>query len=264
VSSSALSSDNGLIFHWEAPRPRQLAIAGFLFASIVGHAFCFYMFQIIYPPAVALLPPPAHVTVIASNTEEGRTLLRWIEAEDPALASITQRPPDAKTVLLPALQHVPSYLNTQPSLKKLPPLISDLRVPSSQPSAPVPLARARKAPAMLTVPTTVTFSSELADLGAPQEPGVKWSASTREPPQSAEFHVAVTDRGLLRYCFLERSSGDAALDEQAQKYLALCRFTGSARENSATEKQLIWAMATFEWGNDVTLPPSSSSEAPAP
>jgi hypothetical protein len=116
---------------------------------------------------------------------------------------------------------------------------------------------------MLAAPTTVTFSSELADLGAPQEPGVKWSASTREPPQSAEFRVAVTDRGLLRYCFLERSSGDAALDEQAQKYLALCRFTGSARENSATTKQLIWAMATFEWGNDLTLPLSPSSEAPA-
>ena len=264
MSSSALSSDNGLIFHWEAPRRRQLAIAGFLAASILGHAFCFYMFQIIYPPAVALVPPPARLTVIDSNTEEGRTLLRWIEAEDPALASITQRPPDAKNVPLPALQHVPSYLNTQPSLKKLPPLISDLRVPSSQPPAPVPLARARKAPATLAVPTTVTFSSELAEPRCAAKTRMKWSASTREPPQSAEFRVAVTDRGLLRYCFLESSSGDAALDEQAQKYLALCRFTGSAGENSAAKQDLIWAIATVEWGNDVTLPPSSSPEAPAP
>jgi hypothetical protein len=259
-----LSSDNGLIFHWEAPRRRQLAIAGFLVASIVGHAFCFYMFQVIYPPAVALLPPPARVTVIASNTEEGRTLLRWIEAEDPALASITQRPPNAKEVPLPALQHVPSYLNTQSSLKKLPPLISDLRVPSSQPPAPVPFPRERKVPTLLAVPTTVTFSSELADLGKPQRPAVQWRASTREPPQNAEFRVAVTNSGVLRYCFLESSSGDASLDEQAQKYLALCRFTGGARETSAAKQDLIWTIATVEWGNDVTLPPSSGPEALAP
>lgn len=264
MSSSALSSDNGLIFHWEAPRRRQLAVAGFLVASIVGHAFCFYMFQIIYPPAVALLPPPARITVIASNTEEGRTLLRWIEAEDPALASSTQRPPDAKEVPLPALRHVPSYLNTPPSLKRLPPAIPDLRVPSSQPPAPVPIARSRKVPATMAVPTAVTFSSELDDFGAPQKPEIKWSASTREPPQSAEFRVAVTDRGFLRYCFLERSSGDAVLDEQVQKYLALCRFTRSASEKSAAKQDLIWAIATVDWGNDVTLPPSSSSEAPPP
>jgi hypothetical protein len=258
VSSSALPLDNGLIFHWEAPRHRRVIIAGFLIASIVGHAFCFYMFQIIYPPAVALLPPPARVAVIAANTEEGRTLLRWIEAEDPALASITQRPLDAKDVPLPALQHVPSYLSTQPSLKKLPPLISDLRVPSSQPPAPAPLARTRPDAAMPVAPTIITFSSELAAFEPPQKPSVKWSASTREPPQSAEFFVAVTDRGLLGYCFLESSSGDAALDEQAQKYLARCRFAAGAREN------LIWAIATVEWGNDVMLPPSSITERPAP
>ena len=54
------------------------------------HALCFYAFQIIYPPAVALLPPPGRVTVIAPNTQEERVLLRWLEAEDPALASTTQ------------------------------------------------------------------------------------------------------------------------------------------------------------------------------
>lgn len=264
MNSPALTSDNGLIFQWEAPRRSQLAVAGFVVASIVGHAFCFYMFQIVYPPAVALLPPPARVIVIASNTDEGRTLLRWIEAEDPALASITQRPPDAKPVAPPALQHVPSYLNNQPSLKKLPPLISDLRVPSSQAPGPVPLARTRKASATPIVPTTVTFSSEVSELGESQAPSTKWSASTREPPQSAEFRVAITDNGILRYCLLENSSGDAALDEQAQRYLARFRFAGNAGKNSSREQDLIWAIATVEWGNDVALPPSSIPETRTP
>jgi hypothetical protein len=264
VNASALASNGGLIFHWEPPRRRQLAIAGFLVASIIGHAFCFYIFQIIYPPTVSLLPPPARIHVIAPNSEEGRTLLRWIEAEDPALASITQRPPDAKGVALPKLEHLPSYLSTQPALKELPPEIPDLRVPSSQPPAPAPIARTRKVPATFAVRTSVTFSSELAALGAWQRPEMKWSASTHEPPQSAQFRVAVTNRGLLRYCFLESSSGDTALDEQAKKYLALCRFTGSARSDFTAEDRLIWAIATIEWGNDVAFPSSSISEAPAP
>ena len=50
---------------------------------------CFYAFQIIYPPAVALLPPPGRVTMIAPNTHEERVLLQWLEAEDPAIASTT-------------------------------------------------------------------------------------------------------------------------------------------------------------------------------
>ncbi len=264
MNDSALASNSGLIFEWEAPQTRRLAIAGFLAASIAGHAFCFYMFQIIYPPAVDLLPPPAHITVITSNTDEGRTLLRWIEAEDPALASITQRPPEAKTAALPVLQHVPSYLNPEFALKKLPPVIPDLGVPSSQPPAPVPMPLARTAPETLSIRTSVTFSSELAILGAPQEPQIKWSASTREPPQSAEFRVAVTDGGLLRYCFLESSSGDAALDEQAQEFLAHCRFAKKAGEESTAQDHLTWAIATIEWGNDIARPPSLPAETPAP
>ena len=122
-----------LLFNWEPPRRRKAAITAFLLASLIAHALCFYIFQIVYPPTVSLLPPPARVSLIAPNSEEGRTLLQWIGAEDPALAFATQRPVEARLRALPALRHIPSYLTFEPALKVAPPLFVDLRVPSSQP-----------------------------------------------------------------------------------------------------------------------------------
>ena len=81
----------------------------------MAHAICFYLFQIVYPTSLALLPPPARVTFISPNSEEGRTLLRWIDAEDPAVAFTTQMPPGAKLGALPKTDHLPSYFTVKPS-----------------------------------------------------------------------------------------------------------------------------------------------------
>ena len=122
-----------LLFSWEPPRRRQIAISTFLALSLIAHALCFYVFQIIYPTTVSLLPPPARVSVISSDSEEGRTLLRWIDAEDPALAFTTQRPPEARLRALPKVEHIPSYLAVELALKQVPLPVVDLHIPSSQP-----------------------------------------------------------------------------------------------------------------------------------
>src|SRR2546422_11724103 len=110
----AQSAAEPLIFSWDSLRGEKVAITVFLAISLVAHALCFYVFQIIYPPTVALLPPPARVSLITPDSEEGQTLLRWIEAEDPALTFATHRPPEARLRALPKIGHVPSYLATEP------------------------------------------------------------------------------------------------------------------------------------------------------
>src|ERR1051326_8632982 len=136
----SLAASDSLIFNWESPRRRRsLALAGFLFVSFFAHAAGFYVFQIVYPPTLALLRPPARVNLITSASEQGRSLLQWIEAEDPALISTTRRPPDARPYVLPKIEHLPSYTAVEPALKEPPPLQVDLRVPSSQPPKPVPM-----------------------------------------------------------------------------------------------------------------------------
>jgi outer membrane biosynthesis protein TonB len=256
------TAETPLIFNWDAPSSRQLTILAFIAASLVLHALCFYLFQIVYRPAIVLLPPPARVNLITSSSEEGRTLLRWIEAEDPALASATLRPPEARGRALPKLQHVPSYLSEEPQLREPPPLVVDLRPPSPQPPGPVPMQHRQVRPKATAVTTAIAFSEELRDFGAAEFPATKFSAATNEQPESIRFRIAVGRRGEVRYCFPVNSSGDAALDEQARKYLALTRFAPGSPARDQTDQALIWGIATIEWGNDVAHPPATSTSAP--
>src|SRR6266480_8166432 len=144
-----------LLFNWGAPRRRNLALIGFLTASFAAHAACFYLFQIVYPPTVSLAPAPQRVNLISANSEQGATLLRWIDAEDPALASTTRKAPDARRYLLGKIQHIPSYFASEPALKEAPPLTVDLRIPSAQPPGPVPAPLRARAKPIGVVPTQV-------------------------------------------------------------------------------------------------------------
>jgi hypothetical protein len=238
-----------LLFNWDAPRRRNLAITGFLLASIAAHLACFYLFQIVYPPTVSLTPAPERVNLISANSEQGETLLRWIDAEDPALATTTRRPSEARRYLLGKIEHIPSYSSIQPMLQAAPPMNVDLRIPSAQTVGPVrTISRVAPRPAGV-VATRVTFSRELEAFGQPNFAVAKFQRSGTEPPQNAQFRIAVDSQGVVRHCFPLNLSGDPALDEQARKHLALCRFPG--RSTSANADDLVWGIATIEWGNDV-------------
>ena len=250
------------VFDWTPPRNRNVSLISFIAGSTVLHALCFYVFQIVYPPTVALLPPPARVNIITAATEEGRVLLRWIEAEDPALSSTTQLPPETAAVELPKPAHVPSYVNRQPPLKEPPPYAPDLRVPSPQPPGPVPMTRSSPATEPAVVATALTFEAEL---GAPQLPRLQFTTSSKEPPQATRFRVAIDEHGVVRHCFVETSSGDAALDTQARSYILSARFPAIENEKSKIENALLWTTALVEWGNDLSGPalaPSPASPKP--
>jgi len=252
-----------LLFSWEPPRRRKVAITAFLALSLGGHALCFYIFQIVYPPTVALLPPPARVSLITPASEEGRTLLRWIDAEDPALAFTTQRPPEARLRALPRVEHVPSYLAVEPVLKEVPPLIVDLRIPSYQPPGAVPFVH-RKAPqAFGPITASVSFSQELEAFGTPMWPDPSFATSNGETPEPIRFRVAVSGLGEIRYCFRLNSSGDPALDEQARRYLTRCRFSQNPKSAGTVDQFLTWGIATIQWDRDVVTRPRPTPTEPA-
>src|ERR1043165_2553041 len=163
-----MNATNDLVFGWKRPGRGKWTLSGFLLASLALHAFGFYLFQIVYPPAVALLPPPGRVSLIAPNSDEGRQLLRWIEAEDPALASTTQVPAESRSLVMPTIQHAPSYLSRQPALKDLPPGPPPVSIPSARPPAPVERPSTSATPVVAAVPTIVRFAPEFDSLRAPQ------------------------------------------------------------------------------------------------
>jgi len=254
ISESAVEA---FIFSWDSPRRQKLTITIFLALSLIAHAFCFYIFQIVYPPTIALLPPPARVTLITAASEEGRTLLRWIDAEDPALVFTTYRPQEIKLRALPKAEHVPSYSTIEPTLKNIPPLKRDLRIPSCQPPGAVQFVQQKSAHAISVAKTSISFSNELEIFGAAILPAPSFAASNDETPETIGFRVGVSELGEIRYCFPINSSGDPALDEQACLYVVRCRFPRSIANAGKADSFLTWGIATVLWGTDIARPQSA-------
>jgi hypothetical protein len=196
---------------------------------------------------VALLPPQANVGVISPATEDGRALLRWAEAEDPALTLTTMRPPDSKTFALPKVQHVPSYASWTPRLRDIPPPAPDASIPSFAAPAPVVLPRVATTSPSAPRKTSVFISDELEKFGALRVPDSAFTTSAIEAPDNVRFRIAVDMRGVIRFCFIVNSSGDLALDEQARRLLVQSRFEKAA----AGENVDTWGVATIQWGSDV-------------
>jgi len=257
------STAEPLLFGWDSPRQQKAVLATFLVLSLVAHALCFYVFQIVYPTPVPLLPPPARVTFIAPDSEEGRTLLRWIDAEDPALAFTTHPAPGARLRALPRAEHVPSYSALQPILKDIPPLKHDLRIPSCQPPGAVQSLSRKTASALVSSRTVIFFSKELDQFGAPSLPASSFVASNEEAPETIRFRVAVNEIGEIRYCFPINSSGDPALDEQARLHVVRSRFAPSTAAGKAGSS-LVWGVAAIQWGSDVTRPRQAPTTSVTP
>ena len=243
-----------LLFSWDPPRRRKTTLAAFLVLSLMAHALCFYVFQIVYPTPVALLPPPARVTFIAPDSEEGRTLLRWIDAEDPAVAFTTHPAPGAKLAALPKTNHLPSYSTVEPTLKELPPLKPDLRIPSSRPPSAVHSVARKSASARGIARTYISFSKEFDQFGTPSVPQSGLAMSTGETSDTLRFRVAVNNLGEIRYCFPINSSGDAMLDEQARLQIVRSRFGPTGQTDTNRGSSLVWGTATIQWGSNVTRP----------
>ena len=263
-SAATETAADPLLFSWDSPRQRRTMLAALLVLSLMAHALCFYVFQIVYPTPVALLPPPGRVTFIPSDSEEGRTLLRWIDAEDPAVAFTTHPPPGARLAALPKTEHLPSYSAVEPILKELPPLKPDLRIPSSQPPGAVHSITRTTASARGTLRTYISFSKELDEFGTPTVPKSGFLTSNRETPETLRFRVAVNDLGEIRYCFPINSSGDPALDEQARLQIVRSRLSPKRRTDTKPGSSLVWGMATIQWGSDVARPQKAPAATVTP
>lgn len=265
MNAPAVPEEPVLLFEWAPPTGEKFLISVFLVGSIALHALAFYLFRIIYPPAISVLPPPARVNLIAANSEDGRTLLRWIESEDPALASATVRPADTRARTLPKLGHIPSYMVQEPKLKEAPPIELVPDTPSAFPPGPAPVTRPSPEPAWPKLPTRISLSDELEAFGQTTLPAPQFAGSTGEPPENVQFRIAVNKQGEIRYCFRMNSSGDSSLDEQARQWLIRSRFAAESdtgKETGSSTTDLTWGVATVQWGNDVGEPARNSAPSP--
>jgi TonB family protein len=237
VTTKMSQQEACFIFDWRRSRwdyrlPLLIAL------SLFGHIFCFYIFHVIYPTTTALLPPSAQVTVLDPNNPQDRSLLDWVEMNNPANVSAPRFDPGLVAQLTP--QYKPIFSSLSVELKPF-----DFSRPRDQgiPSifSPEALLPMRSRP--VQTPPTKMFSSRLeiastlqarAPVSLPALPG----AVTLSEPTS--LFIGVNPDGAVDFVFLRQSSGIGQLDEKAEEFIRTVKFKPEPRRD--------WGVITLHWG----------------
>jgi len=222
--------------------------------SFLAHAGTFFLFQVVYPQRVTIPQPAPRVSLLTPSSPENVALLRWIEAEDPALVA------NDNPLVPPGLVDVhyrPSFASPHTAPLGAPAEQAEgVRFPRAvdqlspvQSSSPGP-ETATKPPA--TVATSVTFSGSLTGRPIVKNPPVTFTYHASAPAENTTAFIGVADSGEVRFTVLELSSGDPSLDEVALAHLRQIAF---APANSP----LTWGFVTYTWGTDAYAAAASKS-----
>ncbi len=241
---TAQSGTGGLTFDWLLRDRISRHLLKFLFFSLLLHALGFYVFQVVYPSNVSIAPPPAVLHLLTPSSPENRALLEWIAAEDPALVATPQGALPAQLLDFP---YKPSFTETH----SLPRVFVENPAPVAFPPAKDILSfvqgATRPAPkkqgALPAPQTRVQFSGDLSGRTPVGNPPVRLASKSGATLEPASFLLAVTPDGGVPFVFLQKSSGDKALDREAEAHLARLKF-------APAEGEAAWGTATFFWGND--------------
>ena len=254
----ATAPEPGLSFAW-FDRER---FPWFLFICVVlsfaAHAGSFLIFQVIYPQRATLPPPPPQVQLLSSDLPEFPAIWQRVQADDPSLVASTF---SATPVTLFDVPYRPSFTTLRTAPRSVP---EEVAAPVQFPAVKNPLAIIRSAeatpsaptPAPIALSTRVTFSPTLAGRPLQHAPTFAPETTGTAPVEPSRFLIGVTDRGEVRFVFLQQSSGNPALDAEASR--ALTATTFAQEKNPVT-----WSHATIQWGDEVfAAGPKSAAQPP--
>ncbi|HWB61762.1 MAG TPA: hypothetical protein VG733_19925 [Chthoniobacteraceae bacterium] len=236
-----------LKFHWPQRPQVSLALIGFIFLSVLAHGLAFYILQVVDPPAFRVPPPPVQVNLLTASTPENQAVLQWVDLNDPSIFAQTHEIVPGGIYEL-TYERSPAYITAAPKTPleeqpavQFPPAEDTMAVIGSTEEAP-PTRPAQ----LLSLPTDLTFSAELAGRKIVKRPPMQFSTAVegREP---ASFMVGVGPEGKVLYTFflgIETDEQAKAIDRQAAGYLESIEFAKAPGNNIA------WGIATYYWGDD--------------
>lgn len=223
-----------------------------VFGSVLAHAGTFFLFQVVYPLKVTIPQPAPHVSLLTPSSPENIALLRWIEAEDPALvANDTPAVPPG----LVDVRYRPSFASPRTAPLGAP-IESDpaVRFPRAKDwLSPTGSPNALPAPPVIIRPkgTSVAYFGSLGGRSLSKNPPVTVTSHVSAPVEPTTLLVGVDGQGEVRFSLVERSSGDPKLDELAAAHLHRVSF-------AAASAPIMWGFAKFSWGGDAYAPASTA------
>ncbi len=242
----------GLTFDWPDKSGYPFLLFWCVSGSLLAHAATFFLFQIKDPQRVTIPQPAPHVSLLTASSPENIALLRWIEAEDPALVATDN------SIVPPALAQVvyrPSFATprTPPigppeeitAPVRFPPAVDRLteNLPTAPQSPPVPTP---------SVHTTITLSGALASRYLVNRSSLTPPALAEEPVSSTVFLIGVDERGEVRYSFLQPPVGNP--EQASPKLDAWAADEISSIVFAPSEDPITWDFLTFHWGSEVYHP----------
>lgn len=238
-----------LIFEWSSRHRLSATLLGFLALSFAVHAFAFYLFQVVYPPAIGVTAPGAEIMLLTPSSTENRELLARIESEDPAKIL---KPPDVSPAGMLDLRYKPSYEQSQPEPVSAPKTDEVIAYPpildaNALVSAALPRPT-RKTERVSSSKTRLSFSGVLAGRELRNQPALSLKVRSAQTIEPARFLIGVDAAGIVRYSFLQSSSGDELADRDAEQAVQSLQFNPTAANGPA-----VWGSATLIWGVDAFI-----------
>lgn len=240
-----------LTFHWPEREGFSWLLFGFVLLSFAAHAASFFLFQVVYPQRATLPRRAPQLHLLAGATPEERAMIEWIDAEDPSLVAGANSVTPARLLdveyraSFATPRTAPHSVAEERSGVQFPAVKSPLAIiRSATPSSPAPT------PAPPPRPTQVRFSAALAGRPLAQEPHLIPVVKASAPLEPSRYLIGVTDRGEVRFVFLQSSSGDPALDAEGATRLARATF-------APDPAPVTWAHAAITWGGDAYSDPHS-------
>ena len=236
-----------LTFHWPQRPQISLALVGFLLLSVLAHGLAFYIFQVVYPPVVAISPPPVQVNLLTPSTPENQSLLQWIDSEDPAAIA---NPHEIVPGNLYDIAYQRSFEEIHTAPKSPDEVAPAIPFPPAQNAMEIIGSALKSVPQTAASipphPTELKFSGPLAGRKILSRPPLKFNTANPDSREPASFLVGVGPNGKVRYTFfmgVETDDNAGAVDRQAEEYLNGVEF-------SRAPGAVAWGVATYYWGND--------------
>jgi TonB family protein len=206
--------------------------------SLFGHLFCFYIFRVVYPTTTSLLPPSAQVTVLDPTNPQNKSLLDWVEMNNPANVSAPTFDPHLVAQLTPPYKPIYSSLpvelkpsdSSDPQEKGIPSIFS--------PETLLPMrSRSTDAAAKRTFSSRLDIASSLQ----PRVPDLLPSFPTTSAlPEPTSIFIGVNPAGEVDFVFLRQSSGNSQLDQEAEDFIRTVKFKSGPLRS--------WGVITLHWG----------------
>ncbi len=216
-----------------------LCVAGSLFA----HTATFFLFQVVYPQRVTIPQPAPHVSLLTPSSPENVALLRWVEAEDPALIAMDNTVPAPG---LAQVQYQPSFMTprTAPAGASVE-RVKEVAFPPAMDRIEVAAREAGPAAGVSPMPSvsTMRFAGALAKRSLTKNPPLLPPRLAAEPVGPTVLLIGVDAQGEIRFPVLQDSCGDPNLDNLAIQYLSRINFAPS-------DEAMTWGHVTFAWGAD--------------